>query len=159
MEISKRTLVIIAVVVVCGIGIVIVLINQLGNKEGGIPARTLTEAIMQKNVLSEKGAAARERLSAEFNGGSGILLSTREMGIGYSSLPDESVKVFIKGTDIEQIEQNAISWLMSRGFSREDLCYLPVIFVVMNPNAQADEEYKLFINHLPDYCSEVLGVE
>ena len=158
MKISKKTIIIITLVILCIVGAVIIWVNSY-NKKQEVPARSLIQAVVQENALSEKGVIAKKNLIAGFNGKAGTLLATQDMGIGYIPLPDESVMVFITGVDVERIERDAMSWLMSRGFSKSDLCYLPVIFSVVNLEAQTDKTYKLSTNHIPEFCSEVLGIE
>ncbi|OGY56396.1 MAG: hypothetical protein A2Y84_01805 [Candidatus Colwellbacteria bacterium RBG_13_48_8] len=158
MKVSKKTIVIVGLAILCVVGAVIALVSW-SNKKQGIPARSLIQAVVQETALSERGAIAKQNLTSGFNGKVGTLLATQDMGIGYIPPPDESVMVFITGVDVERIERDAISWLMSRGFSESDLCYLPVVFSVVNPEAQTDKTYKLSANHVPEFCSKILGVE
>lgn len=116
----------------------------------------------REGVLSEQGKVVRNELIEPLGGKSGTLLSVTSMEIGYlAPMPPlkEKIMVFIFGTEVEKIEQDAISWLRSRGFSDADLCNLPVVFSVTNPNAQTNKEYKLSMNYIPEFCSRILGSE
>lgn len=108
----------------------------------------------EQGGLSGNGQTIKENLISPFGGEAGTLLITPTMEIGYLPAPDERIMVFILSESVEQVESEAIDWLLSRGFSREDLCHLPVVFSVDNPEAQPEEEYKLFTNYLPPYCLE-----
>lgn len=112
---------------------------------------SLIEA-QESGSLSANGENVEQDLIAPLKGKAGTLLITESMEIGYLPPPDERIMVFILGTSVEQIESEAISWLLSRGFSREDLCNLPVVFSIDNPEAEPEDEYKLWANYLPPYC-------
>ena len=101
--------------------------------------------------LSANGKSVKQNLITSLRGQAGVLLTTESMEIGYLPPPDERIMVFILGKSVEQVESEAINWLLSRGFSKADLCALPVVFSIDNPEAVA-EEYKLSTNYLPPYC-------
>ncbi len=105
-------------------------------------------------ALSSEAVRVKQELIAPLGGQAGTLLEAESMKIGYLPPPDEMILVLISGTSVEEAEEEAISWLLSRGFRRPDLCNLPVVFSVTNPNAQASKEYKLESNYLPEYCLE-----
>ncbi len=112
---------------------------------------SLIEA-QEKGSLSVSGENVKQDLIANLGGEAGAILITESMEIGYLPPPDERIMVFILGTSVEQIESEAINWLLSRGFSKEDICNLPVVFSIGNPAAQPEEAYKLSTNYLPPYC-------
>ena len=110
-----------------------------------------------EGVLSQQGEAVKNELIKSLNGKDGTLLSNASMEIGYlfSAPPlGDRIMVFINGTGVDKIEKDALSWLRSRGFSNADLCNLPVVFSIANPNAETAYEYKLISNYIPDFCSE-----
>jgi len=159
MKISKKIAITITFVVIfCALATAIVFVG-LSSREQTIPVKSLIRATIQETALSESGINAKKNLIASLNGKSGALLATQDMGVGYIPPPGEKIAVYILGNNVEQIEQDAISWLMSRGFSKTDLCYLPVIFSVINPEAQTNKKYKLSMDYIPEFCSEILGVE
>jgi hypothetical protein len=115
-----------------------------------------------EGVLSEQGKAVLNTLTEPLDGESGTLAGTAQMEIGYlAPMPPlgDRIMVFILGIEVEKIEQDALSWLRSRGFSDNDICALPVVFSIVNPAAQTTNKDKLTANYLPPFCPGILGTE
>ncbi|MDD5710985.1 MAG: hypothetical protein PHV43_02715, partial [Candidatus Colwellbacteria bacterium] len=100
MKISPRTIIVILLVIIFCALVVVFVFAGLANRKQEIPIRSLIQAVVQENALSEKGAITKRNLIAGFNGEAGTLLATEDMGIGYLPPPDESVMVFITGVDV-----------------------------------------------------------
>lgn len=106
-----------------------------------------------KGEVSDSGQLVKEKLIKGIQKSGGTIISTPDFEIGYAAFPLDQFDIYIDGINVEEIENNALSWLKSRGFSEADLCGLPVIFFVVDPNAITSHEYKLKIGYLPDFCS------
>jgi len=114
-------------------------------------ANNILEA-QQKGTLSVAGEAAKRDIINSVVGRSETLVTTESMEIGYLAPPEERIMVFILQGNAEAVEEQALNWLMSRGFSQEDICNFPVIFSVVNNKVQTTEPYKLETNYIPPYC-------
>ena len=152
MKINKKVIIVIVLVIL--LSILITATFYVRDKISRDTSENIEALIFaqEATTLSVEGEEAKKNLIDSLSGKTGSLLVTDSMEIGYLDPPDERIMVFILGTSVEQIEADAISWLLSRGFPREDLCNFPVVFSVDNPDAQTEEKYKLFFFNLPPYC-------
>jgi hypothetical protein len=160
---NRKVLIILIVVAIAIVATILPLVlRREGEKEIADKRdeafKNLIEA-QERNILSAQGKLIKKNLVASLGGKAGVLIKSESMEIGYLPPPSERIKVFILGTEVEKIEQDAINWLRSRGFSEEDICNMPVVFSIANPDAQVEQTYKLYTNYLPEFCSQILGTE
>ena len=148
---KKQIIILISVILVLTLILAIFYLLRIpqGQLEKNVEA---SRSGQERRALSEGGEVTEKKIVDSLGGKTGVLLITDSMEIGYLDPPDERIMVFVLDKDVEKTESDAINWLLSRGFSKEDLCNFPVIFSIDNPEAQPEEEYKLSTNYLPPYC-------
>lgn len=115
-------------------------------KEDVRPIKEILQ-VQNEGELSESGKIAREKLVAPLGGNSKALLVTEDYEIGYLPPPSERLMVFIVSETPDTAEQDAISWIKSRGFSESDICNFPTVISGVGPN------------HLPAFCEGIISVE
>lgn len=149
---KKILTILIAVVAVAALTLLVVYVNQNDEREVADKVEDILEA-QKDGGLSASGERVKRELIAPLQGESGALFMTADMEIGYLTPPGERIMVFILGNQVEEIEERAINWLLSKGFSEADLCALPVVFSIVSQNPQTEAEYKLETNYIPPYCA------
>ena len=110
----------------------------------------LIQKSKQRQALSADGAKIKIQLAASLNG-SGTLYSSSNITIEYIASPD-LFQAEIKNANVSGAKQEAVNWMISKGFSREDICKLPFSFYL---NGQVSDQLRnsgTTFNPLPDGC-------
>lgn len=114
-------------------------------------AEELVGAAQNRQNLSENGTTAKLKLIASLGGTSGRVYTTPTVSIEYIKSPD-LFQGEINSSDIELAKQEAVNFMISQGFSNEDLCKLPFSFYLSPPARNSQEGSNSIFNPLPENC-------
>lgn len=111
----------------------------------------LVDAAKNKKTLSETGILAKNKLVASLNNTSGSIYSSLQVKINYIKSPDV-FQAEIESTNIAQAKQEAVDWMVSQGFTKDDICKLPLSFYLGSEASASLQNTKTIFNPLPDGC-------
>lgn len=111
----------------------------------------LVEAVKNKKGLSQNGIAAKEKLILSLNSTSGSVYSSLQVRIDYIKSPD-IFQVEILSNNIAQAKQEAVNWMISQGFTKDDVCRLPLSFFLSTAASLSLQSSNTIFNPLPDGC-------
>ena len=112
------------------------------------PSKDITKALEKKDGLSQEGQEAKRRLVSGLNGEAGIILESTQFRIEYypplNNLKERFV-VTIKTSNFEPTKELVRDWLLSKGFSQNDVCELPMAFYpgpdILTTNSRLLDDY------------------
>lgn len=111
----------------------------------------LVEAVKNKKGLSQNGIAAKEKLILLLKNTSGSVYKSQQVRIDYVKSPD-IFQVEILSTDVTLAKQEAVNWMVSQGFTKDDVCKLPLSFYLSPETSASLQNTKTIFNPLPDGC-------
>ncbi len=113
--------------------------------------RKLIDIIQQRPELSDQGKIVRQNLLARLNNISGIVSETSTYRLEYIESPDTFMSEILT-TDIEQAKKDVETFLLQEGFSRTDICYLPLTFYLNYSVSRSLRETNTEFSPLPLGC-------
>lgn len=111
----------------------------------------LVEKIKKRIPLSSQGAATKQKLLTQLGGVSGVLFTSSSVSIQYIKSPD-LFQVEILSINIDSAKNESTSWFVAEGFSKEDVCNLPVSFFLNWDVANSLRNQNIVFNPLPEGC-------
>lgn len=111
----------------------------------------LVDAADNRESLSQNGTAAKQKLIALVNNVSGTVYVSQAISIDYIKTPD-LFQVQINTGDVAQAKQEAVNYMITQGFSKDDLCKLPLSFYLSPQVSQQLQETQDTFNPRPDGC-------
>lgn len=111
----------------------------------------LVTAATDRKQLSVAGATTKDRLIASLSGSSGVVYSSPNVKISYIAAPDLFQSEILSVDDIAA-KQEATDWMISQGFTKDDLCKLPFSFFLGAASAQKYLNSSAVFNPLPEGC-------
>lgn len=111
----------------------------------------LVSAAKNRKALSENGIATKLRLTTSLNGASGRIYASPTVSIEYIKSPD-LFQGEINSTSIMLAKQEAVNWMVSQGFTKEDICKLPFSFYLSSFVRNSSEGSSEIFNPLPEGC-------
>ncbi len=124
---SKKLITIVSVVSLVVLSITGFLVYRNNKVEEAVrPIKEILQA-QSTGELSEPGKMARKKLIAPLGEKADALVITEDFEVGYFPPPLERLRIFIFSENPEVAEQDAISWIKSRGFSENDICNFPTV--------------------------------
>lgn len=113
-------------------------------------ADELVDKAENRQTLSDTGVSAKAKLISSIQG-SGPVFSSPNVKISYIKSPDLFQAEILSADDIIA-KQEAISWMLSQGFTQDDLCKLPFSFFLGTVSSQKYLNSSEVFNPLPDGC-------
>lgn len=114
-----------------------------------------TDELVQKaktrQPLSAVGTAAKAKLLTTIGNQSGKVYSSSTVIIEYTLAPDLFQGEILTPT-ISTAKQEATNWLISQGFTKEDVCNLPFSFYLSPAVSSQLQNTNTAFNPLPDGC-------
>lgn len=110
----------------------------------------LVERAQDRIQLSSNGTLVKERLIKKLNGESGDIYTSPKIRIEYIQAPD-LFQAEILSTEITSAKEEAVNWMLSQGFTSEDLCNLPFSFYLSIQAKNSIKSNEVF-NPLPEGC-------
>ena len=104
------------------------------NYEKGTSGRLYEKLTGERNP-SEQDTIARKAIISSLKNGSGTLLSSPNVLLGYLSSPD-FFQAEILNSNVAVAKQEVVSWFISKGISKEGICDLPIMFYLGSKPAQ-----------------------
>ena len=111
----------------------------------------LIEKVKNRTPLSEEDQLLRKALIFSIGNKSGNVQATSNYNIEYVAAPDV-FQVEILNKDINLAKRQTISWLELKGFSKEGICNLPIMFYL---NWKVKDELRgtgIEFDPLPEGC-------
>lgn len=111
----------------------------------------LIELSKNKTLLSSAGQEAKQRIVARLDNKPGGILTTQNVKISYTPSMDAFTGEIIS-IDISKAKSDAVTFMLSQGFTKEDVCKLPLSFYLGSEIKSALSNSGLIFNPLPEGC-------
>lgn len=112
---------------------------------------TLVESAKNRKGLSQNGSVAKAKLTSTLNNISGNAYASSQVRIDYVKSPDV-FQAEILSTNIPSAKQEAVSWMISQGFTKDDVCRLPFSFYLNTKASDSLKNTGTVFSPLPDGC-------
>ena len=112
---------------------------------------SFADYLVERSGLTPEKEQLKRELVAPV-GAAGVLSDGPRFRIDYIAV-DDLFNIEIKTVAIDEAKEETVSWFEEKGFSREDICKLRIVFYL---GADVYEQVKgsgLIFNPLPDFCS------
>ena len=111
----------------------------------------LVESAKNRQTLSQTGLTSKQALIDKLGGTSGEVYTSSNVRIDYIESADLFQAELIS-SNINTAKQEATSWMLTQGFTQQDLCNLPFSFYLgILPRKSLETSGQSF-NPLPDGC-------
>lgn len=114
-------------------------------------ADDLVDAATNRQTLSAAGTAAKTKLISSLNNSSGVVYTSPTVKISYIASPDLFQSEILSADDTAA-KQEAVNWMLSQGFTQDDLCKLPFSFFLGPVSSQKYLNSNNAFNPLPEGC-------
>lgn len=113
--------------------------------------REVADKAKSRQPLSQAGISAKNTLISTLPSGTGIVYAGTAVKISYLSAPDlfQGEILTLPAADAKS---EAVNWMISHGFTRDDICNLPLSFYLGASAYQKAAESNLKFNPAPDGC-------
>lgn len=107
--------------------------------------------MQNRQELSDRGKSSRQNILNRLNNMSGVAYETISFRLEYIQSPDIFMAE-IKTSDINKAKKEAADYLISEGFSQNDVCILPLVFYLNAAIALEIRETGIEFSPLPLDC-------
>lgn len=111
----------------------------------------LLSKVQIRLALSPEGESSKQKIIAGLGGTSGRVFTNNNVIIDYVASPD-LFQGEILTTNINSAKQDAVSFMLSQGFSPSDVCYLPLSFYLNSKVSGQLKSSNIIFNPLPEGC-------
>lgn len=111
----------------------------------------LLSKLANRQVLSDAGQNTKQRLKATLKLGAGTLYSSPNVTVGYLSATDQ-FQGQILSFDVKRAKQEAVNWMITQGFTKDDVCKLPLSFYLSSDATTQLTKTNYVFSPLPDGC-------
>lgn len=111
----------------------------------------LVDLSKNRKSLSATGQEAKQRIIAGLNNNPGGLITTQNVKINYIPSMD-AFTAEVVSTNIAQAKKDAVEFLVSQGFTNQDVCNLPLSFYLNSAVRSSLSGSGTIFNPLPEGC-------